>query len=154
VTEDEGWLTGVLGQSADGVPGHARAMKLMFLRRYAAKLAYELELHGPDPDLAPMPDRYAELMQGALGLEWTPVSWLSDVDDGFYVAGYLRAWALETRWRATLQERFGERWFAEPAAGEWLLTLWRQGQRLRADELLSDVLGEQLDFGVLAAEFV
>ena len=153
VTEDEGWISQVLGASADGVPAHARAVKLMFLRRYAAKIAYELELHGADPDLAAMPGRYAELMQGALGLEWTPVSWLSDVDDAFYVAGYLRAWALETRWRASLCERVGERWFTEPEAGEWLRGLWRQGQRLRADELLAEVLGVELDFAVLAAEF-
>ena len=59
-----------------------------------------------------------------------------------------------TRWRATLRDRFGEHWFSEPAAGEWLRELWRQGQRLRADELLAEVLGEELDFGVLAAEFV
>ena len=71
---------------------------------------------------------------------------------GFYVAAYLRAWALEDRWRAILRERFGERWFSEPAAGDWLQRLWRQGQRLRADELLrrSDV-ARSFDFEPLAA---
>jgi hypothetical protein len=83
----------------------------------------------------------------------TPQTWLDDVDSGFYVAGYLRAWALETRWRAHLRDHFGEVWFADPAAGQWLAGLWRQGQRLRADELLADTLGEELDFGILAAEF-
>ena len=38
------------------------------------------------------------------------------------------------------------------AAGEWLRELWRQGQRLAAEELLAETTGEELDFGVLAAE--
>ena len=80
--------------------------------------------------------------------------WLDDVDGGFYVASYLRAWALEARWRAHLRERFGERWFNRPEAGEWLTGLWRQGQRLRADELLAEALGEELRFDSLAAGFL
>ena len=51
------------------------------------------------------------------GSRWPQRAWLADVDPGFYVACYLRAWALETHWRRALRERFGERWFAEPEAG-------------------------------------
>ena len=73
-----------------------------------------------------MPGRYAELLGTATGVEWTQDTWLDDVDEGFYVAAYLRAWALEDRWRLILRERFGERWFSEPAAGDWLRALWRR----------------------------
>jgi hypothetical protein len=34
-----------------------------------------------------------------------------------------------------------------------LIGLWRRGQRLRADELAAEVLGEQLDLAELADEF-
>lgn len=129
---------------------HSRAFRLVMLRRYSAKLAYELDLHGPSADLSQMPERYAELLGGAVRVPWASTSWLADVDDGFYAACYLRAWALETHWRAALEERFGERWFASAEAGEWLRELWRHGQRLNADELLAEVLGEELDFTRLA----
>jgi len=154
VTEQPAWLTGVLGAS-DGkrVVAHARAVKLFFLRRYAAKIGYELELHGPGAELESMPDRYAQLIGDATRVPWTPVTWLEDVDGGFYVACYLRAWALEAKWRAALRERFGERWFSEPAAGEWLVGLWSRGQRERADELAAETLGERLDLAELASEF-
>ena len=66
----------------------------------------------------------------ALRVPWPQASWLADVDGGFYAACYLRAWALETRWRAALRERFGPRWFASPEAGRWLRSLWSHGQRL------------------------
>jgi hypothetical protein len=129
---------------------HSRAVRMVMLRRYAAKLAYELDLHAASADLARMPRRYSELLSGAVRVPWPSASWLADVDDGFYAACYLRAWALETHWRAALEARFGERWFASREAGEWLRGLWRHGQRLDADELVREVLGEELDFTRLA----
>ena len=155
VIEQPGWFEAVLGSGDGGrVAAHTRAVKLFFLRRYAAKIAYELELHGPDPDLESMPERDAALLGEAARVEWTPRTWLEDVDGGFYVACYLRAWALEAKWRAALTERFGEQWFGDPGAGEWLVELWSRGQRLRGDELAEEVLGERLDLEDLAAEFV
>jgi hypothetical protein len=150
LTSDPVWLRERLG-IANPVPAaeHSRAFRLVMLRRYSAKLAYELDLHGQSADLAAMPDRYAELLSGAARVPWPRASWLADVDEGFYAACYLRAWALETHWRAALEERFGERWFASADAGDWLHGLWRYGQRLNGDELLAEVLGEELDFARL-----
>ena len=153
VTEDPLWLAERLAADPEPVSAHVRAVRLYFLRRYAAKLRYELELHGAGTELAAMPARYAELLGDATRVPWTEESWLEDVDAGFYVAAYLRAWALEARWRAHLRERFGERWWDSTEAGSWLVGLWRQGQRLRADELLAERLGEELRFEQLAAEF-
>ena len=62
---------------------------------------------------------------------------------------YLRAWALETHLRSYLSERFGPSWFDTPEAGEVLRGLWRDGQRLDAEELLGELTGERLDFGVV-----
>jgi hypothetical protein len=154
LTEDPAWLRARLGiESTAPVVDHARAVWLVLVRRYCAKLAYERELHSASPDLEAMPERYASLLAGATEIgDWPAESWLADVDPSFYVVCYLRAWALETHWRRYLRERFGERWFDQPEAGEWLLALWREGQRLPAEELLAETLGEELDFGPLAAE--
>jgi hypothetical protein len=154
LVEDPVWLRERLGVE-DPVPAvsHARAFKLLMLRRYSAKLAYELELHGVAPALGEMPARYAALLTDAVGVPWPRASWLADVDEGFYAACYLRAWALETRWRAALRERFGERWFGSPSAGEWLRGLWSRGQRLDAGELLAEAAGGELDFAALAQDY-
>jgi hypothetical protein len=155
LTEDPEWLGAALRVEDPGqVVRQARAVKLVMLRRYAAKIAYELDLHGAEPDLERMPARYAELLGSTTRVAWPGESWLADVDPAFYVACYLRAWALETAWRRALRERFGARWFESAAAGDWLRSLWRQGQRLDAGELLSEALGEELDFRALTREFV
>lgn len=153
LVSDETWLADVLGIEDPGpMVSHARAAKLVMLRRYSAKLSYELELHAPQPDFAAMSGRYSELLGSAIRVEWPEAPWLSDVDGGFYVACYLRAWALEMHWWAALRERFGERWYREPEAGAWLRKLWSQGQRRSAEELLTETLGEELGFELLTAE--
>jgi hypothetical protein len=153
LTADATWLEGVLGaDGAEAAIEHARASRLVFLRRYSAKIAYEVELHGPNADLAEMPQRYARLLSERIGVEWPRETWLSDVDPGFYVGCYLRAWALEVDWRAELGGRFGDEWFASEDAGAWLRGLWGRGQRVDADRLLAEVTGRELDFSRLAAD--
>jgi hypothetical protein len=153
LTADPAWLREVLGvDEPEPAVSHARAARLVMLRRYSAKIAYEVELHGPGARMESMPRRYVELLSDRVGVPWPPEQWLSDIDPGFYVACYLRAWALELSWRRALRGRFGERWFLSAEAGEWLLALWRQGQRLGAEELLDEALGESLDFEGLASE--
>jgi hypothetical protein len=149
LTEDPVWLERRLG-IADPAPvvEQARASKLVFLRRYCAKIAYELELQG-EGDGDGLDERYARLLSDAVHVEWPKASWLSDVDPFFYVAAYLRAWALETHLRRELRDRFGELWFEDPAAGELLRELWSAGQRERADELLQRLTGAELDFSAL-----
>jgi oligoendopeptidase F len=153
LTEDPHWLRTVLGaDDTEEYVAYARACKLVFLRRYAAKLAYELELHGRDAQLSRMPDLYAGLLGDAVGVDWPEVTYLSDVDPGFYAANYLRAWALETHLRRLLEERHGPEWFADRRAGDLLRSLWREGQRLDADELLAQVSGERIDFAAMLSE--
>jgi hypothetical protein len=153
LTEDAAWLGTAMGaDEADAYLAFARATKLVYLRRYAAKLRYELELHAADSDLGDMPALYASLLGDAVGVDWPRTTYLADVDPGYYAANYLRAWAFETHLRAVLRDRFGERWFTRPEAGELLHALWREGQRLSADELLAEVTGEQLDFAVMLEE--
>jgi hypothetical protein len=125
--------------------------KLYFVRRYCAKLLYELDLHAAT-DLAEMPARYVELQRKATLIEPCPTDFLRDVDEGFYCTSYLRAWAFEAQIRSALVERFGQEWFKCLEVGELLRELWSQGQRLSADELLREVNGSQLSLSALADE--
>jgi hypothetical protein len=155
LAEDPAWLRLRLGiEDVDGtLAAHARATRLVYLRRYAAKLDYELLVHAEEPPgEAALADAYAGLLGAAVRVPWPRETYLSDLDPGLYVACYLRAWALETHLRAHLRERFGERWFEQREAGDVLRSLWREGQRLSAEELLGELTGAQLDFRALLAD--
>ncbi len=122
---------------------------LFFVRRYCAKLLYELELHEAS-DLSEMPARYAELLTEATKIPASPASYLDDVDPNFYVTSYLRAWAFEAQVRSSLAETFGSTWFASRKAGTLLRELWSEGQGLDADEILRELTGGTLDLAAVA----
>jgi hypothetical protein len=125
--------------------------RLYMLRRYAAKLLYELELHGGEDHRAKS-KRYADLLTASLGARYSPADYLSDVDDGFYCARYLRAWMLDAQIRRYLVGEFGDRWFENPKAGARLRKLWSWGQSHRADELARRLGCDGLDIAPLAEE--
>ena len=122
---------------------------LFFVRRYSAKLLYELEFHGGG-DLAAMPARYVELLGDALRIEPSPANYLADIDEGFYVNAYLRSWAFEAQLHDHLRTRFGSEWFASREAGSLLRELWAEGQRPTADELLQEVAGTAIEMEAVA----
>ncbi len=151
MTDDPVWLERIMAvDEPEEIVRHAEAVKLVFVRRYCAKLAYELELHSERGSLEEAPRRYSELLGASVHVDWPQTTWLADVDPFFYAARYLRAWALETHLRAALVERFGAAWFQDPAAGELLRGLWRSGQRHGAEELLAGLDGRALDLAALA----
>ena len=125
--------------------------KLFFVRRYAAKLAYEIELHTGAP-LDTLPGRYCALLTQAVGVPYPTSDYLEDVDGGFYCTSYLRAWAFETQLREHLRDRFGTQWYQTSGAGSLVREMWNLGQSMNADDLLQEVTGSRIDFGVLTAE--
>jgi hypothetical protein len=151
LAEEPAWLEDVLGVDGAPLAGYAKAVKLIFLRRYAAKLGYERRLHAADVNLAAMPGEYSRRLSAAVHVDWPKGNWIHDVDPFFYAACYIRAWACERSLRAHLVDRFGERWYTEPEAGEVLKTIWSKGQRALAEELLSELgLDPRIDLSVLA----
>jgi hypothetical protein len=122
---------------------------LYLVRRYCAKLLYELELHALEDVTAARP-RYVELLGDAVRIEPLGANYLADVDSGFYASSYLRAWAFEAQLRAYLRERFGTDWFARREAGSLLRELWSEGQGYTADELLGEVAGAPIELEAIA----
>ena len=122
---------------------------LFFVRRYCAKILYEVEFHAAE-DVTTMRNRYVELLGHALKIEPAAANYLADIDSGFYVSSYLRSWAFEAQLRAFLKEKFGSRWFASREAGSLLRELWGEGQRMRAEEMLKEVTGSTLEMEAVA----
>jgi hypothetical protein len=130
-----------------------RFHKLYFLRRYAAKLLYELEMHQSD-DVRAFRKRYADLLTTHVGVRYSSEDYLADLDDGFYAARYLRAWIFEAQLRSVFVRRWGEQWFEVAEAGRTLRELWSHGQRYSAVELLQQLGEPALDIAPLAADVV
>jgi hypothetical protein len=146
------WLRRYLGmEDSDAYLSMARFHKLYFLRRYAAKLLYELELHAGD-DVRAYGKRYADLLTSHVGVRYSPEDYLSDLDSGFYCARYLRAWIFDAQLRAVFVRRWGDEWFANADGGRELRDMWSLGQRHAAPELVRRLGEPGLEIEPLAAE--
>ncbi len=133
--------------------GFAFLNKLFFLRRYASKIIYEVELHSRR-DIDGMDARYKEIMEKGLRIRHKANRYLLDVDDGFYVSQYLRAWIFEVQLRKHLMDNAGREWFNSPTAGEILRKLWSHGQKYSVEELARMVGYESLDTGPMKEEIL
>lgn len=150
---DSDWLAVFVGlqSNADFVRSVMLA-RLVTVRRYVAKLMYEQKLH-LDEDLESASQLYAELQTRATNFKTGPGEFLFDVDDSFYSASYLRAWAFEVLLREYLKTRFGSRWWASRRAGDFLKEIWETGDRYTADEMAAQIGIGPITFDLLVDEF-
>jgi hypothetical protein len=133
---NEAWLKNNIGLSHDILAEYqdfGYTKKLFFLRRYAAKLKYELELHRKG--LEGMDDAYKRTLESVLGFKHPGNNYLVDLDDGIYTAQYLRAWLFEAQLRHDMEDKHGHDWFLKKSAGDELKSLWAHGQEYDVREL-------------------
>ncbi len=148
--DDRAWLSSMLSFPKPDVFAAEGAVQLLFyVRRYCAKLLYEIEFHAA-PDVTQMRSRYVELLGDALKVEPSPTDYLADIDSGYYVTSYLRAWAFAAQMTSFMREEFGTDWFKRREAGSLLVELWALGQKPNADELLKDVTGAAVEMEAVA----
>jgi hypothetical protein len=147
---DPGWLTrySALGKGRIGEYRRAAALEeLQFLRRYCAKLLYELRLYGGDLSWSSLPDAYVEILSAATLFRYRTADAFVDVDPRFYSARYLRAWQLQATLRDALVATFDEDWYRNPRTGPWMVReLFGEGQRELASELAERVGARPLSF--------
>jgi hypothetical protein len=113
----------------------AAFQRILMVRRYCAKILYELQLH---EGVENAPAIYTELQSRAAGSVPVPSDekrYLTDVDPLYYAASYVRAWLFEAQVNDRFSRDYGANWFENPAAGAKLIQLWQNGDRLNGDEL-------------------
>jgi hypothetical protein len=147
LTIDPAWLVHTCGMStgdAHSLTFELAVGELFMVRRYAAKLVYELELHRSD--FTGLSARYAELLSQATRCRYLEDDSLLDVDPGFYSARYLRAWQFESALTQSFVEQFDEEWYRHPQAGAAVHELMARGQADPVDELVREATGQPLGF--------
>ena len=129
-----------------------RASKFVFLRRYAAKLSTSWSCTAASgrwtrcPRSTPACSAMRSASSGRQPPTW-PTSTRATTPRTTCARGRSRRTCA-----ACCVERFGRSGSARREAGDLLRELWREGQRLDADELLAQVTGERLDFAVMLDE--
>lgn len=151
--QDRRWLLRYTELGKERIAEFMRAAgfeELHFLRRYCAKLLYEVQLYSGDVEWSRLPDLYAESLTAATTFRYRPADAFIDVDPRYYSARYLRAWQLQAIIDSALVAKFDDDWFRNPQAGPWLVAeLLSQGQRETAEEIAIRSGAGTLSFGPL-----
>jgi hypothetical protein len=125
------------------------------VRRFSAKLKYEIELHDSSQVRSQnLASTYATLQWEATAFRRSPALYLTDVDNGFYAAAYLRAWAFEAGLREHLRTQHGRRWWASRKAGDELIDLWNTSSRYTVEELARLIGFGEVSFDLLAETLI
>jgi hypothetical protein len=152
---DPRWLMeyrpGVSDKEANDISRSLAFLSLYSARRYFARLPYEMALHKNEQVRSEqLAQSYSDLQTRATLFARPPGLYLMDVDDGFYTAAYLRAWAFEAGLREHFKTRYGSRWWASRKAGDDLIDLWNTSSRYTVEELASLIGFGDLSFDLLA----
>ncbi len=150
------WLvdfTGMDSEQAVEFVRFSKIIKLWFCRRYAGKLKYELALHNGEP-LDGRETLYSEILSGVTLMEYPDGSYLKDMDEGFYCTSYIKAWIFQAQLEEYLCRKFGNAWFRNKAAGDFLKELWSYGQKYTVEEILSQIGFEKMEVSYLIGSLI
>lgn len=157
LTQNPAWLTRVVGlpeETARRAAFQAELAELFLVRRYAAKLAYELDFFEDPLEEDRNRQLYATTLSGATRFAYTPQNYLNDMDPGYYSADYLRAWITEAMLRRHLEDAYGQDWFTRTEAGELLRGLWATGEKQENEDVACAIGCEPYDTSYLIKHFL
>jgi hypothetical protein len=157
VTREAGWHAEHFRLDAGEAEERAEATRfldVLLFRRYAAKLAYELEIWADFANALDYASIYAGNLRTATGFRYRPDGYLADMDDGFYSADYLRAWIRSAQLRAYLRETIGPQWWERPETGEFFRGLFFEGTKPSSEEIAARIGFSPLDTGPLVQESI
>lgn len=156
---DEAWLVehrpNINQAQAREIVRALSILKAYTVRRFCAKLSYDIALHdSSNVRSEQLAQSYATLQTEATLFRRSSAFYLWDVDDGFYSAAYLRAWAFEAGLREHLRTRYGRRWWASRKAGDELIDLWNTASRYTVEELARLIGFGEISFDLLADNLI
>ncbi|HEX8890063.1 MAG TPA: hypothetical protein VF779_12980 [Pyrinomonadaceae bacterium] len=156
---DADWLVehrGGIGQTrAREVVGDLALVVCSSIRRRCASLAYEIQLHdSPRVRSEQLAMSFSDAISNAMHFRRAPALYLTEVDDDFYSASYLRAWAFEASLREYLKTRYGRRWWASRKCGDELIDLWNTSSRYTVEELARLIGFGEISFELLADNLI
>ncbi len=156
LTMNPHWLIDMLGvpeDKAKEISYYSKLSEFFLLRRYIAKLNYELLFFENPMDEHRNMQLYTDELSSATGFIYPPQNFVNDMDSGYYSADYLRAWITEAMLREHLQGTYGDRWYSNPDAGKFLKDLWSSGESMENEDVARQIGYAPFDVQPLIRQF-
>jgi hypothetical protein len=156
LSREPGWHERHFDLSADEAAENAEGasfVAMVLFRRNVAKLEFELEFWSSFWEDGVRPERYGQLVTQAMGMRQRPDFYIVEMDEGFYIADYLRAGIRSAQLRDHLRREVGDRWWCDPKTGHFLRSLFREGTKPTSEEIAGRLGYDPLDTTPLLREY-
>ncbi|MGC8660378.1 MAG: hypothetical protein ACP5U1_15035 [Desulfomonilaceae bacterium] len=143
--ENPAWLRNVAkveSTDADKLSALAKTKRLLLIRRHIGKFLAEKELF--ENGTFKESGYYSKWLNRATGFNYEPDSYLIDMDQDFYSAEYVWAWAGADLIQSHLYSEFGNEWFQNPEAGNFLRNISVDGRKNSLGQVVSKFCGKIL----------
>ncbi len=151
ITVNPVWLREMIGMTQqDEFLRFNAFLNLLRFRRLIGQFLYQIELFEAQ-SVNNMREQFKLNMQRAHGVSFESSGYLS-FDMEFYSAGYIRARMFENQLRLYLTDTFGDAWWRNPKTAEFLRAYYRNGRKLRADDVVLDLGFNGLDNALYLSE--
>ncbi len=126
--------------------------ELNILRYYCGKLVYEF-LFDENIEHKDRSEHYSQTMRDATLANHDQTDYLIDIHPFFYSAVYLNASFIEVSFRSFLREAFDEEWWRKIEAGNFFLSLWKDGGRITLRDIAEKCGLKEIDSTPLIINF-
>ena len=136
--ENPTWLRNVAkvgSADAEELSAIATTKRLLLIRRHIGKFLAEKEFF--QDGTFKESGYYCKWLNRATGFNYEPDSYLIDMDQDFYSAEYVWAWAGADLIQRHLYAEFGNDWFQNPEAGNFLRRISLEGRKNSLTDVVS-----------------
>lgn len=118
---------------------YARFVELYMVRRYAARVIFEIDFHAAHADHKRQAiEQAAVAYREATGVSTTGGQLLAELDTGLYALQYFNAWLLCGSLTAYFKSQWGHSWWENHSAVEVLRRMWREASATDSERLLTE----------------
>ncbi len=144
ITMNASWLQDIIGMDHPEEFIEFNAfLNILRFRRLIAQFLYQLDLFNA-PHLHGLDAVFKKRMETSHQVQFETSGYLN-FDMEFYSAGYLRARLFEHQLRTHLSKLFGVDWWRSKKSADFLISLFRNGRKFRADDVVRELGYDKLD---------
>jgi len=135
------WLENKLGLKDERLKRYLKIMwlhKMYLLRMFIGEFLYNIKLW-KSPELSGKEKIYSDIMSNTTRIKFPEYLYLEEISPHFSIVKYIKAEIFEAAIYQFFTENYGDMWFKNKSVGEFLMHLWKDGEKYYTEEITEKI---------------
>lgn len=111
---------------------------MYLLRMFIGEFLYNIKLW-ENPELSGKEKIYSDIMSNTTRIKFPEYLYLDEISPHFSIVKYIKAEIFEAAIYQFFTENYGDMWFKNKSVGEFLMHLWKDGQKYYPEEIIENI---------------